>query len=546
MEKPVLIIGGGIAGISAAIELLDRNQAVIMFDRDTRENLGGLARWSMGGLFFVNSPIQQKRGIKDHESKAMQDWEAVAAFGPDDYWPRKWAETYISSCTPEVYEWVTDLGVRFIPSPQWVERGLYTPGNSVPRFHVTWGLGQGLIEALTNRLFSHPNLDQFSLHNRCKVTDFTTKAGHIKGIRGINEANGEEFEQEGGAVIVATGGLTGNLKLLRANWHQGLGTPPPTILNGGHKFGDGLLHMAAEKQGANLTHLDKIWMYAGGVKYSGNAAPYNGLSLVPPKSALWLNAHGERIGPLPLVSGYDTRQLVEAVCQEPRQYSWQVMNMKIAAKELRISGSEYNEAARERRKLDFIKGVLFGDKALVQRLIHECEDIVVAPTVDELARKMNALIGEKLIDPSRLQTTISSYDLQTLLPKKLQNDEQLRRIHHLRQYFGDKLRTCSPAPILRPSDGPLIAIREFILARKTLGGIQTNLNGEVLTEQGTPISGLFAIGEAAGFGGGGIHGLRSLEGTFLGSSILTGRVTGAYLAGQKTSIAQGSSDSVVA
>ncbi|MEZ4773078.1 MAG: FAD-binding dehydrogenase [Bacteroidia bacterium] len=523
MTSDVIIIGGGLAGITAAIELLDRNLRVILLDRNGEDRLGGLAVWSLGGLFYVDSPFHRKAGIKDSTELALSDWLSASEFDDDDIWPRRWAEHYVSNCTQEVYEWLKPKGVKYVPSVQWVERGLFRPGNSVPRFHLVWGSGRGLVNHLTSHLSQHPNRKNLTLMFRSDVTKLLTHNGKVSGVVGKNLDNGQPFEIEASHVIAAAGGITGDVNVVRQHWYKPWGAPPEKMLSGSHLVANGDIHRHVQEAGAHVTHLDRQWNYAAGVHHPDADHPDHGLSIIPPKSALWLNYHGERMGPMPLVSGYDSRYLVERICQEPKKYSWQVMNRKIADKELAVSGSMYNDALTQQKKWAFAKNILFGNRELVDTMIARCKDFVVANTVEELAGKMNALTGEKDIHPEILRKTIEAYDATIDRGEKYFNDEQLRRIVHLRQYSGERLRTCKFQKIMDSGALPLIAVREFILARKTIGGIKTDLQCRVLTPDDQVVEGLYAIGEAAGFGGGGIHGLRALEGTFLGNCVFNGR-----------------------
>ena len=321
--------------------------------------------------------------------------------------------------------------------------------------------------------------------------------------------------------------------MVRKHWYKPWGEPPEVILNGAHKYGLGDLHAEVERHQGKITHLDKMWPYAAGVHHPNPTRNLHGLSLVPPKSALWLNYKGERIGPMPLMTSYDTRYLVEQVCKQEKKYSWQVLNLKIAYKEFAISGSESNESMMKKDFLGFIKDTLLGNKKLVNTMIDTCEDIVVANTLEELAGKMNELTGTNDVNVDSLKSAIGDYDDNIDRGPKYLNDEQLRRIAHTRNYRGDKVRTSKFKKINDPKSLPLVAIREFILSRKTLGGIQTNLDCEVLGELDKSIPGLYAVGEAAGFGGGGMHGQGSLEGTFLGGCVLTGRAVAYAIADKK-------------
>ncbi|MGB0982732.1 MAG: FAD-binding dehydrogenase [Saprospiraceae bacterium] len=539
-QSEVVIVGGGIAGIIAAIELLDSNKKVIIIDRDTKENFGGLAKWSFGGMFFCNSKLQQKRGIKDSIDLATKDWFSYAEFDENEHWGRKWAEQYINYSTPHGYNWLIKNGLTFFPVVNWAERGLNVRGNSVPRFHIVWGTGWGLTHRMIEILKNHPkagtNLELIFGH---RVTEIISENQVIKGIRGTQEATNQPFEAKGEIVIVATGGINGSIERVRKTWdRKAFGEPPKVILNGAHSFAIGDLHDATTNINGNVTNLEKQWNYAAGIRHYAPRKKDHGLSLVPPKSALWLNYQGKRIGPEPMVTAFDTRHLVQRICQEPVKYSWQLLNYKIALKEFAISGSESNELVRDKKFLKFIYQTLVtGNKKLVNQVMEKCEDVVVGHSVEELVEKMNALTGEKHVELNHVQNAISQYDGQIDRGVAFHNDPQLRLITQARQYRGDKSRTCKYQKIVDDKAMPLIAIREFILSRKSLGGIQTNLDGEVLTKpnaQGeqTSIGGLYAIGEAAGFGGGGVHGRRSLEGTFLGGCLITARVAVAAITGK--------------
>ena len=534
MERSdILIIGGGIAGIATALDLLDGGKSVLLVDRDEESAFGGLARESFGGMFFVDSPEQRRQGIRDSIDLAFRDWCSFAEFGAEDHWPRAWAETYVSRCSADVYPWVRRRGVSFLPVVNWVERGEFRPGNSVPRFHVSWGTGKGLTEALIAALRGHRNASRLTLRFNRRLERLTTTGGKIDGAAGVDETTGAPFEVKAEQVVVAAGGINGgDLARVRQNWHRDWGRPPETLLSGSHRFADGKLHDAAAAVGGVLTHLDNMWNYAAGVHHPRPRKPTHGLSLVPPRSALWLNWRGERIGPQPLVSGFDTRRLVTDICAQEKQYSWQLMNRKIALKELAISGAEHNPSIREKRKIGFLRDILFGNRWLVNEMITNCRDFVTAHSLPELVEKMNALQGDASVDLRTAQDVVAQYDATIARGEKLMNDEQLRRIAYLRNYRGDRIRLCKFQPINDVKALPLIAVREFIISRKSLGGIQTDLESRVLDASGRPIPGLYAVGEAAGFGGGGVHGLRALEGTFLGGCILSGRIAAASIDGR--------------
>lgn len=533
-KADVVIVGAGIAGMVTALELLDANKKVLILDRDEASEMGGLAKWSFGGMFFVDTPEQRRLGMRDSVDTALSDWLSVAEFDADDHIPRQWAERYVNLCTPEIYRWVKSKGIGFFPIVHWVERGLYKPGNSYPRFHMVWGTGHGLSESIKNHVLNHPKAKtNLTLQFRHRVTEIITSNGAVIGVRGTNEAYQAHFEALGEQTVIASGGMGGNLDKVRQHWNRELGPAPKIILNGSHKYALGDMHDAVSSIQGNVTHLDRNWHYAAGVHHPRPRHPHHGLSLVPPKSALWLNWKGERFGPMPLVTAYDTKHCVEEIARTKGQYSWQVLNMRIMVKEFAISGAESNEAIRDKNLFKFLKAILFGNKELVNDMLANSPDFVVANSLDELVQKMNALQGTNEVSLAAVRQAVTEYDANIKRGSNYHNDEQLRRIAHARLYRGDRVRTCKFQPILDPKAGPLVAIREFILSRKTMGGIQTDLQSRVLknTTDG-PIPGLYAVGEAAGFGGGGVHGKGALEGTFLGGCVLTARVAAANICGK--------------
>jgi uncharacterized protein len=531
----VIIAGGGLAGIATAYEILDlSNKKVLLIEKGKEKNFGGLAKESFGGIHLIDTPYQRRMGIRDNSELAYQDWESFAKFGDDDELPREWAKFYCENSIEYIFEFLDKKKVKFLPVINWPERGVFLPGNSVPRWHITWGTGYEIIYRVLNALNSHKNRKNLEILFEHEVSGIEMQNQKAMGVFGKIFPGGTEYEAKASTVVVASGGICGgDLSKVRKNWSVELGPQPKILLNGSHDFADGLLHDQVKNLGGNITHLDKQWHYAAGVNHPSKRRPNDGLSLVPPRSALWMNPKGERIGPVPLVGYTDTKFLVENILRQPGQYSWQIMNMKIALKELAVSGCDYMKAFRFKSKLMLLKHLFFGNKELVDRLISECpDDFVVANTLPELVERMNTrgLDGHK-VDLSSIEKDILAYDGQIDRGEAYHNDDQLRRLANFRQNRGDRIRICKYQKILDPKAGPLIAIREFILSRKSLGGIQTNLNCQVQRPDGTTIPGLFAVGEAAGFGGGGIHGKGSLEGTFLGSCVLTGRVAGRKIIG---------------
>jgi len=526
----VAIIGAGLAGICAAIELLDRGLKIVVIDRDSEQNLGGLAMNSLGGMTLINTPVQRLNGIHDNPEIALEDWLSCAQFSEHDHWPRQWAELYVNRSVDDIYNWLKPKGIKFFPVPHWVERGEFGDGNSIPRYHIIWGTGHYLVRMLINELKHHANSGNITYLFDHKAESLVTKNQSVCGLQGSHEITGQAFEVDAAIVLVASGGINGDINRVKEEWDQSWGQPPVHILNGAHKFADGSIHDAVEKISGKVTNLHQMWNYAAGIHHPDPQIPKEGLSLIPPKSALWLDATGKRFGPVPLVTGFDTHNICKRISMDPYGYSWQVMNWKIALKEVAVSGAESNTAFRDRKIIQLARDIFLGNHALLEYLVNECEDVVTANSLEELVEKMNELnsnsqtIGEGTVEVENVKHSIQGYDAQIDRGKEFHNDDQLRRIAQMRHWRGDRSRTCKFTKILDRKSMPLVAFREFIVSRKSMGGIQTDLQSRVLSNSGEPIPGLYAAGEAAGFGGGGINGLKSLEGTFISNCILNARM----------------------
>ncbi len=512
----VVIVGGGISGITSAIDLAEKKKKVILLER--RNDLGGLAIQSFGGIFFSGTDEQKRNGINDSPELALKDWFRSAEFQEDDYWGKEWAKEYIFLNLEWVYDWLKNKKIRFFPVVHWVERGLFQPGNSVPRFHMVWGTGFHLMHVLIQYL---SKFDNCKILAPAFVKEILIEDKTVKGVRGTFE-NNENFQIEAPFVVIASGGILGNLELVQKHWGYE-GNIPNVILNGAMPESDGYLHFHLKEKGAILHKLYRHWNYAAGVHHPSPRFSQHGLSLVPVKSGLWVNSKGERFGNPPLISAYDTLYLVREILKQEGGFSWHILNYKIAVKELAVSGAEFNEGIRDRNILKFLSVLIYGNKKLVNTLMNSCIDFISANSLEELIDKINELQKPYKMDFQVLKETIEDYDIMIERGKKFYNDDQLRRIMHLRQYRGDRIRISRNQKIFDKNSFPLIAIRLHILTRKTLGGIVTNLNSQVIDENQKPIEGLYAVGECAGFGGGGIHGIRSLEGTFLGTGIFTAR-----------------------
>jgi predicted oxidoreductase len=516
-----LVIGGGIAGIVAALELLDGGQSVTLIDRDTPERFGGLARWAFGGMALVGTPEQKRLKIADSPDLALADWVRFGELAEDDHWPRAWAKCYAEESRAEVYDWLRDLGLKFMPAVNWVERGSSIKGNSVARYHILWGTGLELVEILIGRLQSHVNRDKLTLLHRHRATALNHVDGVIAGCAGVDEDSGNAFTVEAVNTLIATGGINGSVAKVRQHWPRGWPPAPATILNGAHPYSDGTIHENAAAHGARLTHLDCMWNYAAGIPHPQPHFAGHGLSLIPCKSGLWLNPDGEPVGPAPMITGYDTHELCRQVVAWP--YTWQVLNWKIVAKEMAISGSQHNPRIVKHQLFRFLFELLTGSDRLLKQMVGESTEFLVADSVAGLAGKMNGLSGEDRINAAQLQSRVEEFDRVLRNPVLRASDPAVMRILNLRKWRGDALRTCDLQPILDPKAGPLVAIRLHFISRKSLGGLQTDLDGRVIADNGLVIPGLYAVGEAAGFGGGGASGKRSLEGTFLSGCVLTAR-----------------------
>ncbi len=534
----IAIVGGGLAGISAALELLDHGLKVAIIDRDSEHNFGGLAMESLGGMTLINTPVQRLNRIHDSPDIALRDWHSFARFSENDDWPKKWAELYVNRSVDDIYNWLKPKGISFFPIPHWVERGEFGEGNSLPRYHIIWGTGLHLMRTLIDELKSHPKAVNLTCLFDHRVESLVLQNQAISGVRGNHEISGQAFEIHAPVVLVASGGINGDINRVKQEWDKSWGEPPEHILNGAHKYADGTVHDAVEWIDGKVTKLHQMWNYAAGIHHPEPRFPQEGLSLIPPKSALWLDATGKRFGPMPLVTGFDTHRICKRIARDPHGYSWQVMNWKIALKEIAVSGAESNPAFRDRRIIQLARDIFLGNHKLLEYLAAECEDVVVADSLEELVDKMNHLNtssqtkGSGTVELANIRHSIERYDEQIDLGKEFHNDDQLRRIAQVRQWRGDRSRTCKFEKILQKKSMPLVAFREFIVSRKSMGGIQTDLESRVLSNSGIPIPGLYAAGEAAGFGGGGISGLKSLEGTFISNCILNARMAVRSITGQ--------------
>ena len=546
MNYDVVIVGAGLAGLTAACELIDAGKKVLLVDQEPANSMGGQAFWSFGGLFLVDSPEQRRLGIKDSKELAWQDWMGTAGFDrleDEDKWGYQWAKAYVEFAAEEKYEWLRSLGIKFFPVVGWAERGGSLAGghgNSVPRFHIVWGTGPGIVEPFAKKVEQASLEGKIDFKPRHKVDELLTENGAIVGIKGkVLEENsierGQEssrievgdFEYYGDAIIVASGGIGANLELVRDNWPDRLGKPPKNMVTGVPAYVDGRMLKISEDAGASIVNRDRMWHYTEGLKNWNPIWNNHGIRILPGPSSLWFDALGNRFG-APNFPGFDTLSTLEAISKTGYDYSWFILTEKMIEKEFALSGSEQNPDITNKSIQQILKRVLPGPPAPVKAFMDNGEDFVIADSLKDLVEGMNHLAGNELLDFIKIKDQILARDRE--LDNKFTKDMQVMAIQSARQYLGDKLiRVAKPHKILDSKNGRLIAVRLNILSRKTLGGLQTNLNGQVLGEHGKPIHGLYAAGEVSGFGGGGVHGYRALEGTFVGGCLFTGRKVGKYL-----------------
>jgi len=541
-DADVIVVGAGLAGLVAACELVERGRRVLVVDQENAANLGGQAFWSFGGLFFVDSPEQRRLGIKDSYELALQDWLGTAGFDrPEDHWPRQWAHAYVDFAAGEKRQWLRDRGLQIFAMVGWAERGGYDArghGNSVPRFHITWGTGPGLVDIFARRLTgpSTGGAHGVRFAHRHRVDELIVDNGAVVGVRGavlepsdaVRGATSSrnsigEFEFRAQAVIVASGGIGGNHDLVRANWPKRMGRVPEQLLSGVPAHVDGRMLGITAAAGGHLINSDRMWHYTEGITNYDPIWPRHGIRILPGPSSLWLDASGRRL-PAPLYPGFDTLGTLEYIAKTGQDYTWFVLNKRIIDKEFGLSGQEQNPDLTGRS----VRAVLERGRkgpAPVHAFMDKGVDFVTADTLSDLVAKMNAVPDVQPLDFAVVEAEVSARDRE--LANRFTKDSQITAIRAARGYLADRIsRVVAPHRVTDPKAGPLIAVKLHILTRKSLGGLQTDLDSRALREDGTAVPGLYAAGEAAGFGGGGVHGYRSLEGTFLGGCVFSGRAAG--------------------
>ncbi len=543
MERyDVIVVGAGLAGLVAATEAAERGFSVCVVDQEGEQNLGGQAFWSLGGLFFVDSPEQRRMRVRDSIDLARQDWFGSAGFDrPEDYWPRRWAEAYLDFAAGEKREWLHRMGMRWFPVVGWAERGgslAHGHGNSVPRFHVTWGTGPGVLAPFVKKAKAMAATGRLTFRFRHRVDRLEVVDGRVTGISGAvlaadpvqrgQESSREEqgdFTFSAATVIVSSGGIGGNQELVRRNWPvERLGAPPASMVCGVPAHVDGRMIAITETAGGAVINRDRMWHYTEGVKNHDPIWPGHGIRILPGPSSFWCDADGNRLA-APAMPGFDTLGTLKMLGERGSGHSWFILTKAIIKKEFALSGSEQNPDLTGKDIPLLLKRLGKEPPGPVCAFMERGEDFAVRDTLEELVAAMNAISGDNRLHIDHIRRQIEARDRE--IENGFSKDAQVTAIHGARRYLGDRLmRTAKPHRLLDPSMGPLIAVRLHMLTRKTLGGLHTDLEARVLDAAGEPVPGLYAAGEVAGFGGGGMHGYNALEGTFLGGCLFSGRIAG--------------------
>jgi hypothetical protein len=548
-EPDAIVVGAGLAGLVATYELVQAGRRVLVVEQENRANLGGQAFWSLGGLFFVDSPEQRRLGIKDSYELALQDWLGSAAFDrldADDRWARPWAEAYVRFAATEKRDYLRNLGLRVLPIVGWAERGSGSAtghGNSVPRFHMTWGTGPEVVRVFAEPVLAAERAGLVEFAFRHQVDELVVEDDAVVGVRGTRLVASDaergvrssrepagEFELRAPAVVVTSGGIGHNFDLIRRSWPaERLGPAPQHLIAGVPAHVDGRMLEISEAAGAQVVNRDRMWAYTEGIHNWDPIWPDHAIRIIPGPSSLWFDALGRRM-PAPNFPGFDTLATMRRILETGYDYSWFVLTQSIIEKEFALSGSEQNPDITGKDLKVFLRSRLAkGAPAPVEKFKRYGEDFVVADTLPELVAGMNKIARGPQLDLADLEAQIVARDREVANP--FSKDLQLMAVTNARQSRMERaVRVAKPHRILDPAHGPLIAVRLNILSRKTLGGLQTDLDGRVLRADGTPFPGLYAAGEVSGFGGGGVHGYNALEGTFLGGCIFSGRTAGRAVA----------------
>ena len=541
-KADVIVVGAGLAGMVAAHEAVLRGRRVLLLDQEGPQSLGGQAYWSLGGLFMIDTPEQRRMGIRDSAELAYRDWMGSAQFDrPEDATPRAMAEGFLDWAAGDMRAWLQEIGMRWFPVVGWAERGgagAHGHGNSVPRFHITWGTGTGVVAPFARLMHEHAIAGKLRLAFRHRVTRLVTTNGAVTGVAGDVLENSDAprgqstsrnvtgaFEHTAESVILTSGGIGANHELVRRHWPTDrLGPAPNRMVSGVPDYVDGKMHAIGAKAGAGLINEDRMWHYCEGLQNWDPIWPNHGIRILPGPSSMWFDAKGDRME-APCLPGFDTLSTLKRILQAG-EHSWFILTQKIIEKELALSGSEQNPDLTSGRWREVLRNRLGkGATPAVEAFKEKGEDFIVADDLETLVTRMNALTPDHPIALDHIRTQIEARDGQ--LDNPFAKDAQITAIRGARAYRGDRLiRTAKPHAILDPENGPLIAVRLNILTRKSLGGLHSDTQGRVLTSTGDVLPGLYAAGEVCGFGGGGYHGYNALEGTFLGGCLYSGRLAG--------------------
>ena len=544
-KADVIIVGAGLAGLVAACEAVNRGRSVLLLDQEGEQSLGGQAFWSLGGLFMVDTPEQRRMGIKDNRDLAAADWYGSARFDrAEDANPKAFAEAYLDFAVGGMRPWLHQLGMRWFPVVGWAERGGAVAsghGNSVPRFHITWGTGPGVVAPFARLAREAEASGNLLFCFRHKVTDLKIETGRVTGVAGkvLEDTDAErgystsrtpvgDFSYNAEAVILTTGGIGGNHDLVRHYWPEDrLGKPPKRMVAGVPDYVDGKMQVAAEQAGAAVINGDRMWHYTEGLQNWDPIWPNHGIRILPGPSSMWFDGNGDRLE-APCLPGFDTLSTLKRILSVGHEHSWFILTQKIIEKEFALSGSEQNPDLTSASWRQVLKARLGrGATDAVEAFKSHGVDFIVKDDLRALVAGMNALTPDAPVSYDHICVQIADRDRQ--IDNKFAKDAQVTAIRGARAYLGDKLiRTAKPHKILDAKNGPLIAVRLNILTRKSLGGLHTDITGQVLRPDGTAFAGLYAAGEVAGFGGGGYHGYNALEGTFLGGCIFSGRQAGRH------------------
>ena len=412
MDADVIVVGAGLAGLAATAELADAGRKVLLLDQEPEQSLGGQAFWSLGGLFLVDTPEQRRMGVKDSYELALQDWMGSAQFDREsDYWPRRWAEAYVAFAAGEKRQWLHDQGLRLFPVVGWAERGdgrAGGHGNSVPRFHLTWGTGPGVVAPFERRVREAVDEGLVTLAFRHRVDGLVQQGGAVTGVRGAllapddmvrgaasNRDEVGEFEYAAQAVIVTSGGIGANHDLVRAQLADRPARQPAEA--------DGLRRPGARRRAdawrspsrpaARSINPDRMWHYTEGIRNWDPIWENHGIRILPGPSSLWLSATGERF-PAPYLPGFDSLGTLGAIMRTGYDYSWFVLTQKVIEKEFALSGSEQNPDLTGKDIKLLLSRVRAGAPGPVEAFKRHGEDFVVADTLTELVAGMNKVTGD--------------------------------------------------------------------------------------------------------------------------------------------------------